>query len=704
MKQVLSLLFFVIIASTATFCQNPDFNLTQVSQVVYPEGCNDIWGYVDDNGVEYAVLGTRTATVVLNLEDPANPQQIYRVDGSMTTWRDMKTWDNYIYSVCDNCPDGLVIIDMTDPVTPTHKIVLDIPDMVNGGTERLGAVHNIFIDEFGFLYLAGGDQINGGVVVIDVHTDPWNPAIVGYGPARYSHDVYVRNNLAYSADIYNGFFSVLDVTDKSDIQQLATQNTISLFTHNAWLSDDSNYLYTTDEVDFAYIESYDVSDLTDIKRVDIYRPPSTEHLGVTPHNVHVFNDYLVVSYYTDGIKIIDAQYPDNLIEVGSFDTYLTGSGGTNGLWGAYPFLPSGLVLISDMINGLYVLQPNYVRASYLQGKVTDAITDANITEVKIDILGTQPNIEQTNNFGTYKTGIADEGMIDVMFSHPSYRDTIVNVSLSSDSITILDVKMTPRNSYVVLTGKLTSADGVPLPNEDIYFDAQTASFSFTTDVAGDYSGFIFDGMVYEVSAGSWGFGDTLMTVADVSGGLVDITLPGKGRYYQDRFLTDQGWMVDNMAVTGDWERGTPVGSDFQGQLNPDGDSPFDVGDKCYGTGLEGNTPFDNDVDGVYNTLWSPEFFLHSEILGLTLSFDYWFRASDINGTPNDTLEVEVYLDGVLMGRVAALSESDVVWRSYTSENLLNAFPLVGNVQFAFIIGDPEDPAQSFGGGCGQYIY
>ncbi|MEZ4982763.1 MAG: hypothetical protein R2769_14490 [Saprospiraceae bacterium] len=43
--------------------------------------------------------------------------------------------------------------------------------------------------------------------------------------------------------------------------------------------------------------------------------------------------------------------------------------GFNGAWGAYPFLPSQTVLISDINSGLYVLQPNYVRACWLEGTV-----------------------------------------------------------------------------------------------------------------------------------------------------------------------------------------------------------------------------------------------------------------------------------------------------------------------------------------------
>ena len=49
----------------------------------------------------------------------------------------------------------------------------------------------------------------------------------------------------------------------------------------------------------------------------------------------------------------------SLTEIGSFDTYLSpsaNSAGTDGAWGVYPFLPSGTLLVSDIENGMFLLQ------------------------------------------------------------------------------------------------------------------------------------------------------------------------------------------------------------------------------------------------------------------------------------------------------------------------------------------------------------
>ena len=80
---------------------------------------------------------------------------------------------------------------------------------------------------------------------------------------------------------------------------------------------------------------------------------------VIPHNTHVFGDYLVTSYYTSGVTIIDASDPFNLIEVAYYDTSPSSGGSFDGCWGAYPYLPSGLILATDQQEGLFVLHTPY---------------------------------------------------------------------------------------------------------------------------------------------------------------------------------------------------------------------------------------------------------------------------------------------------------------------------------------------------------
>ena len=106
MKKVI--LSFLILFSVQIFGQNNVTFLSNLNQ--YPSvGYNDIWGYVDGSGNEYALLGVENGTSIVNVTDPANPVQVVFIPGGSTSaWRDIKTWGNYAYVVSDFTSDGLI--------------------------------------------------------------------------------------------------------------------------------------------------------------------------------------------------------------------------------------------------------------------------------------------------------------------------------------------------------------------------------------------------------------------------------------------------------------------------------------------------------------------------------------------------------------------------------------------------------------------
>ena len=78
-------------------------------------------------------------------------------------------------------------------------------------------------------------------------TDPMNPAEVGVFDTWYAHDVYVQNDTGYFSNVWEGFFSIVDLTDKSAPVFVNSFGTIDGISHNAWASTDGNFLFTTDE-------------------------------------------------------------------------------------------------------------------------------------------------------------------------------------------------------------------------------------------------------------------------------------------------------------------------------------------------------------------------------------------------------------------------------------------------------------------------
>ena len=130
--------------------------------------------------------------------------------------------------------------------------------------------HNLFIDSNGIAYIVGTNR-DQDMILYDLKTDLWQPKEVGSFKNNYIHDIYVRDDTAYASAISDGVIQILDVTNKEAIEIISSHKTGYSQTHNAWLSDDGNYLFTTDEIDGAPIEVFDVSDKFDPEKVETFQ-------------------------------------------------------------------------------------------------------------------------------------------------------------------------------------------------------------------------------------------------------------------------------------------------------------------------------------------------------------------------------------------------------------------------------------------------
>ena len=386
------LLIFSFVLSVGAVAQN-SFNITQKSHLTYLNDNNDIWGYTDSiTGIEYALVGTTGGVSIVDVSTPTATVKKQFVQGPYSIWRDLKTWGHYAYVTHDSpfswnqIPShGILIIDMdsVNNPNPTWKN-MNIPFEYPAGVwDTLKTAHNLYIDENGYCYLFGANIANGGALILDVASDPWNPSVVGIYDDYYFHDGMVRGDTLWGSAVYAGKFVVVDVSQKDSAQTLATHGTPNAFTHNTWISDDNNTLFCTDEVGGAFLSAYDVSDLNNITEVD--RIQSSLDSGVIPHNAHVLGQWVVTSYYTSGVQIVDAKYPELMVEVGYFDTSPSFSGGGfYGNWGAYPYFESGLLICSDIEEGLWVLDPEYVEASRVHVVVYDSITKGPLSNATIE--------------------------------------------------------------------------------------------------------------------------------------------------------------------------------------------------------------------------------------------------------------------------------------------------------------------------------
>lgn len=665
-----------------------DYNLDFISNVNYPEDASDIWGYVDSEGREYAIMGLRSSTVILSLEDAAHPVELANIPGARSIWRDIKSYGDFVYAVADQGEDGLLIIDMSEaPVKITWEFWNE-EIFITGNPRPLNRCHNLYIDEKGIMYLSGcTPHASGAVLMFDLNENPRNPFFLGPTDFEYSHDVYARGDTVYSSQINAGQLAIIDVSDKSNPVILGTAETSLNFTHNLWLSDDGKYLFSTDEKPNGKIDAYDISELPHIRRIDSFEPVDVKGRGAIPHNVHYYNGYLVISWYTSGCVIVDAHNPANLIQVGAYDTFDGPDGGFNGAWGAYPFLPSGKILISDIQSGLYVLNPQYVRASYLEGKITDASTGIGINNVSVEIDTDILNRVSSDFTGDFKTGLRIEGIFDVTFSHPNYLPQTITVEMQRGEITFLDVQLEPEGIPTIAQIHFVDENHTPLSEVQVFYTNSKYIFIDTTDIEGQVNTHIFEGE-FNIYAAKWSYENIFLENINFPAG-IDTTIIMRNAY-EDDFELDLGWSHKSTASVGLFERGIPESTFLNGEMsNPGSSSPLSTGPYCYVTGASaGNEVGDFDLDNGSTEIKSPSMFLDN-YQNPHIEFDYWFYNAGGTGSPNDIFRVVLY-NGEDYRELFSTQESQSAWRTFEAAPVGDYIAYTGKpLEIIFFAADTE---------------
>lgn len=648
MKRIINLCVLGILA-LSTQAQNT--NIVQRSRVPYP-GTSNIWGHVDTTGKEYALVGANNQLSIVDVTNPDAPVKKFAVPGPNSAWREIRTWGKYAYVTTEG-GGGLTIVDMRFlPDTIYHKQYTG-NGAING---QLDAIHALHIDN-GKLYLYGGD-LQGGRAKIFSLSDPWNPNYLGTVSDDYVHDGFVKNDTLYSCQIYDGVMEIIDARNPAAPVIIASQVTPKQFTHNSWMSTNGKVMYTTDEVTGSWVAAYDISDLQNIKELDRYIHNNSGSIG---HNTYVLNnmnitghatDFLWTSYYTDGITVVDAARPDNLVEIGNFDSSPNFSGdGFHGAWGVYPYLPSGNILISDIERGMLVVTPTYKRACYLEGVITDAISNIPINGATITVLGKASLNGTSNLLGIYKNGTVDTGTYVVEIAKQGYVTRTVNVVLQSGVVTPLNIALGKQANFTFNT-VIKDTLGNPIKGVEVLIKNAEYTYNAISNGSGVIDFPVFYTGKYAMYIGRFGY---LPQFIDSTNYLSPSDVPNivlESGYYDD-FFFDFDWQVVSTATTGNWVKAKPLKTSLNGvTVNPDFDVNDDLGDECYVTGnRQGNVTFD-DIDGGVEVLISPAMDLTS-YNNPVLNYERWFTNVTGSGTPNDTFRVSV-TNG---SQIAVLEES-----------------------------------------------
>jgi choice-of-anchor B domain-containing protein len=482
MKKIITVIFFFFITKNFSFSQ---YNVEKLSNLKYVGNTwlSSIWGYSDTiKHKEYAIVGVKKGTSIVDITNPRVPVQVAFVNGSPgtnVTWREMKTYSHYAYIVHDvnnGLNEGIQIIDLQ--YLPDSVKSYNVKTMIQASTTiTFNAQHTCFIDEQGYLYINGGNsptQINGigynGTTIFDLKPNPLKPTYVGKANLRYVHDCFVRDSLLFQAhsNTQPTNFSIWNVKDKSNPVLLQDFQTPYSTTHNTWLSDDSKTLFVTHEQFNLPMEAYDISDLSNIHQIAEFKiAPANKEIA---HNVHVINDYIVVPYYSDGLAIFDASVPDNVVTIGYYDTHPAQTQTEDGVWGAYPYYNSGNIVLSDMDSGLYVIKPTYVRAARIVGTVTDTNTTQPILNATISFADTA--ITSTSNLsGFYKMGTPRQGTFRFKAEKTGYITKYFNYTLQNGRIDTVNIQLRQNPVYSNQTVRNCNATSYTLPDGRVVTNA-----------------------------------------------------------------------------------------------------------------------------------------------------------------------------------------------------------------------------------------
>lgn len=373
-------------------CRNLDFwsqiPLAQFSS--RPVSAANVWGFVDRNdNREYAVVGLRNGTAIVEVTDPANPREVVTIAGNASPWREVKVyqvfdsaanrWRAYAYVTTEASNSGLQTIDMSG---------LPLSAALASTNMDTSSQHTLYVSNVDYatnaalpgvtpmLFVAGSNVSPGAWRAYSL-ANPAFPQFVSSAPSGgYMHDSTSllvtdartaqcapgHNPCEVLVDFNVDQVQVWDTTNELQPVLLGTAtNPNNRYIHSGWPTANGSHVIFHDELEeiqFGLPTRLYTLDLANLNAPTV----QISHTGpttTTDHNGYMRGTHYYLSHYRRGVVVYDAANPNALVEIASFDNYLTPStniAGTDGTWGVYPFLPSGNLLVSDIENGLFVLR------------------------------------------------------------------------------------------------------------------------------------------------------------------------------------------------------------------------------------------------------------------------------------------------------------------------------------------------------------
>ncbi|HWY09850.1 MAG TPA: choice-of-anchor B family protein [Bacteroidia bacterium] len=373
----LILLFIIVFGTIEAQTVYPHQKIYVLSQLD-PEGTvavdgrkySGCWGwYQASKNKEYAIVGSSTKTYFIDVTNPYSPVIKDSVMGRSPacTWRELKTYQNYCYVVSDVCtPNSFQIIDMQYLPDSVHVVYDD--------STYFERAHTVWVDG-NKLYVGANAKRGQGSASMNLYSlaTPSVPVLLrrlsdDYPGISFVHDMFVRNDTVFASAGGQGL-QVFKLTASNTFTALGslTGYAEAGYNHSSYLTKDGRTLVFCDETPAMSIKVANVTNLSNITISALTKPNTFPDFAA--HNPYVIgNKWAFVSCYQDGLQLYDISVPTAPVLKGYFDTYPQGGANVGnynstswrGNWGAYPYLPSGIVIACDMQNGIFILNADSV--------------------------------------------------------------------------------------------------------------------------------------------------------------------------------------------------------------------------------------------------------------------------------------------------------------------------------------------------------
>jgi choice-of-anchor B domain-containing protein len=317
----------------------------------------------EESGREVAFVNVGPKTTIVEVSDPESPQVIGDIRSDEGIVGEPAIYRDHLYVFLGG---KLGIFDLTSLPTAPDPPVRVLPDALLD----LGRSGRLFINpETGFAYI-----LSGQIVALDLKDDPeapeqvfvWNPGppppqnlecVIYHGP----DDRFEGHEICFGA-AYRRSMVIYDVTDKGHPVKLARAFYRPF--NNAWhsaVSADHRVLLVADSHDEhnpggnTRTFLFDLSSLTAPVHFNTYQGPTR---GRDLH-LEVRGRYAFLANGRGGLRVLDLrQVADGRVrEAGFFD--MEPEEDSSDWFGAnsVDVLPSGIVIVGSMRQGLYVLRP-----------------------------------------------------------------------------------------------------------------------------------------------------------------------------------------------------------------------------------------------------------------------------------------------------------------------------------------------------------